>query len=102
MGVLSILDDKDAAGMLEALLPAFDRLVLTRCTNPRALSPGTLASLVEQLGGPDVRDGRRAARARVERARELAGPAGPWPRPARSTWWATWCAKSGAARASTM
>ncbi len=75
VGVLSILDDKDAAGMLEALLPAFDRLVLTRCTNPRALSPGTLASLVEQIGGPEpetVPEPRRA----VARAREIAGAGG--------------------------
>jgi dihydrofolate synthase/folylpolyglutamate synthase len=75
VGVLSILDDKDAAGMLDALLPAFDRLVLTRCTNPRALSPGTLASLAEQLGGAEaetVPEPRRALR----RARELAGPRG--------------------------
>jgi dihydrofolate synthase / folylpolyglutamate synthase len=75
VGVLSILDDKDAAGMLGELLPAFDRLVLTRCSNPRALSPGTLASLAEQLGGPEaetVPDPRRALR----RAREIAGADG--------------------------
>jgi len=75
VGVLSILDDKDAAGMLSALLPAFDHLVLTRCTNPRALSPGTLASLVEQMGGPEpeiVPAPRRA----LERARVQAGPEG--------------------------
>ncbi|MDQ3720099.1 MAG: Mur ligase family protein [Actinomycetota bacterium] len=75
VGVVSILDDKDAAGMLVALEPAFDRLVLTRCTNLRALSPGTLASLVQQLGGPrseTVAEPRRA----LEHARELAGPDG--------------------------
>ncbi len=75
VGVLSILDDKDAAGMLGELLPAFDRLVLTRCSNPRALSPGTLASLADQLGGPEaetVPDPRQALR----RAREVAGADG--------------------------
>jgi len=75
VGVVSILDDKDAAGMLAVLAPAFERLVLTRCANPRALSPGTLASLVQQLDGPEsetVADPRRA----VERARGLAGSHG--------------------------
>jgi len=75
VAVLSILEDKDAAAMLAALAPAFDRLVLTRCQNPRALSPATLASLDEQLAGPPsetVPDPRRA----LERARELAGPEG--------------------------
>jgi dihydrofolate synthase/folylpolyglutamate synthase len=73
--VLSILDDKDAAGMLAALLPLCDGLVLTSSHNPRALPPPTLQSLAHQLGGPPadvVRDPRRA----LERARELARPSG--------------------------
>ena len=49
--VASVLDDKDAAGMLEALLPPFDQVVFTRCANPRALSPATLESLTAKLGG---------------------------------------------------
>ena len=75
VGVLSILEDKDAAGMLNALLPAFDCLVLTRCANPRALSPGTLASLVGQLDGPEAETVAEPRRA-LERARELAGSGG--------------------------
>ncbi len=67
--VLSILDDKDAAGMLRALLPAASAVVCTACANPRALPPATLASLVAQLGGPASElehDPTRAlARARV-------------------------------------
>src|SRR5206468_5087368 len=47
--VVSILDDKDAAAMLRELLPLAARLVVTRSANPRALSPGTLESLVRQL-----------------------------------------------------
>jgi dihydrofolate synthase/folylpolyglutamate synthase len=75
IGVLSVLEDKDAAAMLQALLPAFDRLVLTRCSNPRSLSPATLESLAGNLGGPPtetVSDPRAALR----RGRELAGPRG--------------------------
>ena len=75
VGVVSVLEDKDAAGMLAALLPAFDSVVFTRCQNPRALSPGTLESLAAQLGAPPaetVADPRRA----IERARTVAGPDG--------------------------
>jgi dihydrofolate synthase/folylpolyglutamate synthase len=53
-GVVSILDDKDAAGMLAELLPLFDRVIFTRTSNPRALSPATLESLSTQLGGPEA------------------------------------------------
>jgi dihydrofolate synthase/folylpolyglutamate synthase len=70
--VVSILDDKDAAAMLRELLPHTARLVLTANANPRALSPGTLESLAQQLGAAETRvepDPRRA----VALARELAG-----------------------------
>jgi dihydrofolate synthase/folylpolyglutamate synthase len=75
IAVVSILDDKDAAGMLRALLGKTAGAVFTSSRNPRALSPATLASLAEQLGGPPseiVSDPRRA----VARAQELAGPDG--------------------------
>jgi len=75
VAVISILDDKDAAGMLSQLLPLCDALVLTASQNPRALPPPTLQSLASQLGGPPsevIRDPRAA----LERAREIAGPSG--------------------------
>jgi dihydrofolate synthase/folylpolyglutamate synthase len=75
IAVVSILDDKDAAGMLRALVGKISGAVFTSSRNPRALSPATLASLAEQLGGPPseiIRDPRQA----VDRARELAGPDG--------------------------
>jgi dihydrofolate synthase / folylpolyglutamate synthase len=75
VGVLSVLEDKDAAAMLRALLPTFDRVVLTRCSNPRSLSPATLASLTENLGGPPT-ETVADPRAALARARELAGPGG--------------------------
>ena len=71
VAAVSILDDKDAAGMLAALLPLCEALVLTRSRNPRALPPPTLQSLAGQLGGPDsevVADPGAA----LARARELA------------------------------
>ena len=75
IAVVSILDDKDAAGMLRALLGKTSGAVFTRCRNPRALSPATLASLAHQLGGPpsEIVPDPRAA---VARAKALAGRAG--------------------------
>ncbi|HKG17530.1 MAG TPA: cyanophycin synthetase [Solirubrobacteraceae bacterium] len=49
VGVLSILDDKDAAGMLRALLPCCRSVILTSNRHPRALSPATLESLARQV-----------------------------------------------------
>jgi dihydrofolate synthase / folylpolyglutamate synthase len=71
VGVIGVLDDKDAAGMLRALLPRLDHVVFTRSSNPRSLPPATLESLASQLGGPPsetVADSRDA----LARARELA------------------------------
>jgi dihydrofolate synthase/folylpolyglutamate synthase len=79
VAVVSVLDDKDAAAMLRALLPHADALVCTSNANPRALPPATLASLTAQLGGaasemePIVEpDPHRA----LAVARDLAGPEG--------------------------
>ena len=75
VAVIGVLEDKDAATMLETLLPHFDRVVFTRPSNPRALSPATLVSLAEKLGAPPV-ETVPDPRAAVERARALAGPGG--------------------------
>ena len=75
VAVVSVLDDKDAAGMLRALIGNSRAMVFTASRNPRALPPATLASLAEQLEGPPsevVRDPHAALR----RARDLAGPGG--------------------------
>ncbi|MEJ7818523.1 MAG: cyanophycin synthetase [Thermoleophilaceae bacterium] len=73
--VASVLDDKDAAAMLEALVGLFDQIVFTRCSNPRSLSPATLESLSGRVGGPPVRTVADPGGA-VGLARELAGVAG--------------------------
>jgi dihydrofolate synthase / folylpolyglutamate synthase len=73
--VIGVLDDKDAAGMLRALLPPADAVVFTRSANPRSLPPATLVTLAGQLGGPPA-EAVADPRAAVERARELAGPDG--------------------------
>jgi len=49
--VVSVLDDKDAAGMLAALAACCERAVFTRSSNPSALPPAVLESLWRQAGG---------------------------------------------------
>jgi dihydrofolate synthase/folylpolyglutamate synthase len=75
VAVVGVLEDKDAAGMLETLLPHLDRVVFTRPLNPRSLSPATLVTLAEKLGGPPA-ETVASPQAALERARELAGPDG--------------------------
>jgi len=75
VGVVAVLDDKDATSMLRELAPAVDRVVFTRSANPRSLSPATLTTQWERLDGPAAETvaGPRAA---LARAREIAGPDG--------------------------
>jgi dihydrofolate synthase / folylpolyglutamate synthase len=72
---VSILDDKDAAGMLRELLPLCAEVVCTTNANPRALPPATLESLCHQLGGPPTRTVADPQRA-LQEARAVAGPDG--------------------------
>jgi dihydrofolate synthase / folylpolyglutamate synthase len=72
---VSILDDKDAGGMLRGLLPLCAEVVCTTNANPRALSPATLQSLCHQLGGPPTRTVAEPRRA-LREARAAAGPGG--------------------------
>jgi dihydrofolate synthase/folylpolyglutamate synthase len=75
VAVVSILDDKDAPAMLRELVPLCSEVVCTASANPRALSPATLQSLTQQLGGPPVRIVADPLRA-LKEAREAAGPDG--------------------------
>jgi dihydrofolate synthase/folylpolyglutamate synthase len=70
--VMSILDDKDAHAMLDALLPQAENVVFTRTSNPRALSPGTLMHLAGRPDAVTVGDPLAA----LERAKDLAGTGG--------------------------
>jgi dihydrofolate synthase / folylpolyglutamate synthase len=86
VAVIGVLEDKDAAGMLDALLPHLDRAIFTRSSNPRSLPPATLATLAEKISEPSDRSAPEVSalvadtlsdpRAAVGRARELAGPGG--------------------------
>ena len=51
VAVVAVLSDKDAAGLLEALDPVVDSIVVTTNGSPRALSVDELAAIaVEMLG----------------------------------------------------
>jgi dihydrofolate synthase/folylpolyglutamate synthase len=43
--------DKDISGMLEALVPISDYIIVTRADHPRAMSPIELADMVAEVGG---------------------------------------------------
>jgi dihydrofolate synthase/folylpolyglutamate synthase len=53
VGVISVLGDKDVTGILTALEPVFDAVVVTDNGSPRALEPDMLALRAEDVFGPD-------------------------------------------------
>ena len=76
VALVSILDDKDASGMLATLAPLCDALILTASRNPRVLPPPTLQSLLQQSGAKVESEIVAEPHAALARARELAGPDG--------------------------
>ncbi|MCQ4359797.1 bifunctional folylpolyglutamate synthase/dihydrofolate synthase [Mycobacterium gordonae] len=75
VGVVAVLADKDVDGILAALEPVFDSVVVTHNGSPRALDVETLALAAEQRFGPDrlipadnLRDAIDAATALVDAA----------------------------------
>ncbi len=60
VGVLAVLGDKDARGMLEVLEPALSQVVVTQTRSPRALPVDALAEIARDVFGEDrvaVEDG---------------------------------------------
>jgi dihydrofolate synthase / folylpolyglutamate synthase len=53
VGVISVMADKDIGGILSALEPVFDYVVVTHNGSPRALDVASLALAAEQRFGPD-------------------------------------------------
>jgi dihydrofolate synthase / folylpolyglutamate synthase len=53
VGVVSVMGDKDVGGILSALEPVFDRIVVTHNGSPRALDVESLALTAQQYFGPD-------------------------------------------------
>jgi dihydrofolate synthase/folylpolyglutamate synthase len=66
--------DKDVRGMLERLVPHFDRIVLTRYqSNPRGVPTEELAALAKGLGARDYREVATPERAWDEVSSGLGG-----------------------------
>lgn len=53
VGVVSVMEDKDVDGILMALEPAFDQIVVTHNGSPRALDVAALALRAEERFGPE-------------------------------------------------
>ena len=68
VGVVAVLADKDARGLLEALEPVLTEIVVTRSSSPRATDPDVLAALAVELFGPE----RVTVEARLAGAIEVA------------------------------
>jgi dihydrofolate synthase/folylpolyglutamate synthase len=83
VGVISVMADKDVAGILQALEPVFDQLVVTHNGSPRALETDVLAQLAEERFGQErvttaatLLDAVETATALVEEAGEDGGVSG--------------------------
>jgi len=53
VGVIAILEDKDANAILEILEPALNDIVVTRTTSPRAMRPDRLGRIAAEIYGED-------------------------------------------------
>ncbi|MGH3322727.1 MAG: bifunctional folylpolyglutamate synthase/dihydrofolate synthase, partial [Streptosporangiaceae bacterium] len=53
IGVLAVMEDKDALGLLEAFEPVLDRVVITRNATPRAMAVEELAEIAREVFGED-------------------------------------------------
>jgi dihydrofolate synthase / folylpolyglutamate synthase len=69
--VLSIFEDKDIKGVLDQLVPAADRVILTRGHNPRFASPETLRDLAPVVPGQDAPELVPTMVDAVDRARSI-------------------------------
>jgi dihydrofolate synthase/folylpolyglutamate synthase len=76
VAVVSVLEDKDAAAMLEGLLALCHAVVFTASANPRAIAADALAALAVPLAGTKTTRVESDPRRALRTARELAGPAG--------------------------
>jgi dihydrofolate synthase/folylpolyglutamate synthase len=77
VGVVGILADKDAAGILAALTPVLDEIVITRSTSPRAIPVQDLAQIASAVFGDDRVHVVERLDAALERAIELAEVGSP-------------------------
>ena len=77
VGIVAVLEDKDAEGILAALEPVLSDVVVTRTSSPRSFDPNELASIADDVFGDDrvhVADRLDAA---IDQATALAESGGP-------------------------
>src|SRR4029079_5430880 len=79
VGVIAVMADKDVDGILAALEPAFDQIVVTHNGSPRGMDVAELVMRAEERFGPDrvvaaptLADAIETATALVEEAGESA------------------------------
>lgn len=65
VGLVSVLNDKDARSMIRPLVGRCDSLVCTRSSHPRALSARDLAEICTELGAGDVAQAEDVEQARL-------------------------------------
>jgi len=53
VGIVGIMVDKDVAGILDALQPVLDEVVVTRSRSPRAMRVDELAAVAEEIFGEE-------------------------------------------------
>lgn len=68
VGVVGVLGDKDAEGILSALEPLLAEVVITRSSSPRALDPDDLGELAADIFGDDRVSIEHALPDAIERA----------------------------------
>ena len=77
VGVIGVLADKDATGILQALDPVVDEVVITRSSSPRAIPVAELARLAADVLGEDRVVGVERLDEALERAIALAETGAP-------------------------
>lgn len=78
VGVVGMLAEKDALGVLEALEPVLTRIVVTQPVSPRARDAQDLAALAEECFGPDRVFVEPSLPEAIDRAAGLAEEAGEY------------------------
>ena len=76
VGVVAVMRDKDARGLLQELEPVLHEVVVTANSSPRAMDADTLGALAVEVFGADRVIVEPALGVAVERARELAEEGG--------------------------
>jgi dihydrofolate synthase / folylpolyglutamate synthase len=72
VGVVAAMADKDVSGVLEALEPILDELVVTAAASPRAMAPAQLFEIAEEIFGVGRVHVERSLDSAIETALALA------------------------------